>query len=207
MSETHELIWAGRPEGYTRAKREHKAAYHSAMLSVEISYRRRLVALPHIVWLWWHFERLTHTQRDILLSALEHVPRWFPQCMRRDICRKAERAADLLAADGDISLLRALAYMHCAFAALLVDGRHRKDRAHVFAREALKYVQSGDPRQCVRVLRKAGEIAREVPALGDPVSYWNEALALAEGEADTPVQARRIRMLMLAWASTHSNAT
>ena len=193
---------------------------HSIMLSAYISVQHEhpmwytVLALPHSIILLWQWKKLNHNQLDVLIQFLLKVRSRIPfiktgQLSRKNsddvvLLRLSEREVDLAHETKAKPHQVALACMTYAEVRYAVDFRHNdivNCVSQVLSLEKDIRREKDQPqglRQLVRILRKVGEmyINPEMRDLNKARFYLRRARVLAEGEANTPDQARKILTIL-----------
>ena len=175
-----------------------------------------LLALWHTFVLLRNWRKLSHNQLDVLIqfclkfrsrlpfvksAQILRVRYWYPQ-PDRFLLHIAKREVELADEKNAKPHQRALAYMTYAETTYAVNYRRSVIEDYIEKALALEEEISKEEnrlfglRQFVRVLRKAGELSKQMTYTTKGNLYLEQALQLAQGEADTADQAKRIQSLL-----------
>jgi len=214
MSNAREEIWQGNESSLNKVRME----AHTIMLSVYISFfTQQNIAVKglwftYMVWhscnLFLNRDKLDYKQMNVLLSFLLKVCKW--GLFYNEIEQLSKKALDLaLGSETPLPHEKALALIMHAQVCLLgkrpLEGTvlyntvfHNADLAiryeHLIRKEHNKLQAL---RQLVRIYEKIGEIYEKVGKKEISQNYFTKAFLLATDEADSPLQAKKIKKRML----------
>ncbi len=175
-----------------------------------------LLALWHTFVLLRNWRKLSHNQLDVLIQfclkfrsqlpffksgQVLRVHYWYTQ-PDRFLLALAKREVEIADEKNAKPHQQALAYMTYAETTYAVNFRRSVIEDYIekaLALESEIRAEASHPqglRQLVRVLRKAGELQRDMSNTSMSIEYWHQALNLARGEADATDQVKRIESLL-----------